>query len=105
MQSTPFASLTEKQLAQVAYLFADSFFGTDSSAFFYEVDGGEICGRWTVDGRPLRETHIHPQVNVTVLQEVNVTDEMRKQVNMNMDALSALVAQKIYQQQLEEVQL
>jgi hypothetical protein len=105
MTSLPFSSLTDKQLVQVAYLFADSFFGTDASAFVYEVDGGEVIGRWTMDGGRCTETHIHPKVNVTVSQEVNVTEEMRKQVNMNMDALSALVAQNIYQHQFEEVQL
>jgi hypothetical protein len=107
MQTLPYSSLNEKQLAQVAYLFADQFFGSDASAFVYEVDGkGEVKGRALAtkdEGQRTERTKAHSPINVNAIAEVNVTEEMINTANMHMDALAAAVAQKLYQSQFEEV--
>lgn len=41
-------------------------------------------------------------VNITAVLEVNATEEIMKRANISMDALAALVAQKLYQRQFEE---
>lgn len=102
MRTIPFSSLNKKQLAQAAYLFADETFGTDASAFVYEVDGEEVKGRVTREKVEARSWK-GDVVKVTLLPEVNITEEMSQRVSMNMDALSASVARKIYQEQFEEV--
>jgi hypothetical protein len=102
-----YSSLNDKQLAQVAYLFADQFFGTDTSAFVYEVnEKGEIKGRTLAtkdEGQRTEQAKMKPRFNVTAIAEVNPTKEMISTAYMNMDALAASVAQKLYQQQFEEV--
>lgn len=105
MTSLPFSSLNKKQLTQVAYLFADEAFGTDASAYLYELDkGGDVKGR-TMDKQQtaMPRAQMRPEIKITVSQEANVTEEMIQRSRMNMDALAASVARRIYQRQLEEV--
>lgn len=101
MQQLPYSSLNESQRNQVAYLFADSHFGTDVNAYLYEVGTrGEVKGR-TSDGRPLtvdrkRAKH-NSQVKVTVIKEAQVTDEMIAHAHMSASAFAADIAKIILQ--------
>jgi hypothetical protein len=109
MNSLPFSQLTDDQRAQVAYLFADSIFGTDASAFAYELnDQGEVKGRSRIAtngdaaNQPrARKTNI---VQIHMIEEVNITDELIRHASMSMDALAASVAQRIYQSQSQTIQ-
>jgi hypothetical protein len=105
MQSLPYSSLTNEQRARVDYLFADAIFGTDASAFVYEWDGKDIKGRTSNQlAVTSRARKLDPaSVKVTMVQEVNITNELIQSANMHMDALAALIARKIYQSQFEEV--
>ena len=97
--SVPYSTLKHAQRKQADYLFADQAFGTDASAYLYELDkSGGITGRKSlanVEGRRSRkvtqtEIRIRPLVNVSAAQ-------------MRMDALAASIAETVYQHQLEEV--
>jgi hypothetical protein len=84
------SDLSADQRARVVYLFVDEFFGTDPSAFNYEVDQrGVICGRRTIDAPPGTDRvnkmtwlfdHIADQViEQTELQPVRLTSDMEIQ--------------------------
>lgn len=106
MQTLPYSQLTQAQRAQVAYLFADQHFGSDAGAFLYEVNKqGVVIGR-AMDGEPqtAKGRSRRGPVQVTCTQEVNVTQRMIFNAQMNMDALAASIAAKLNQQsQIEEV--
>lgn len=98
-KNVPYESLTEKQRAQVAYLFADAHFGASVNAFCYELDkAGDVVGR-TMDNRPQtikpKGGRRSAKVNVKIV-EVNITDEMRSKIEMNREALAALIARKMH---------
>lgn len=108
MQSLPYSALTDEQRKRVAYLFADEHFGTDASAFAYEWDGRDIRGRHQVSGArsqtKSRAKKIDPaSVKVTMLQEVHITDELIRTTTLHMDALAALIANRIQISNPEEV--
>lgn len=102
--------LTPAQKAQADYLFADIHFGTDPRAYLYEVDkGGDVIRRSI---RPAEQSKPEPRtkrarqsapVTVTVIQEVNLPDEVIAHARMNMDALAASVAKTLYLSQTQEV--
>jgi hypothetical protein len=108
MTSLSFSDLNERQLAQVAYLFADSIFGTDAAAFNYELTtNGAVKGRSRIvvlncaAGKRSRQ---NSPVQVHMIEEVNITDELIRHASMSMDALAASIAQNIYQSQPIEVE-
>ncbi len=108
MQSLSYSQLTEPQLAQAAYLFADAHFGTDANAYLYEVDGrGNVKGRSIPESRRQKaegRAKRNSPVNVHTVMEVNITDRLTYNAQMNMDALAVSIAEKINQsQELEEV--
>jgi hypothetical protein len=107
MSSLTYSSLSESQRAQVAYLFADAIFGTDAGAFTYEVKDGNVHGRMmdrTATNGDARSTNRARRISpakVTMLQEVNITDELKFTARTNMDALAASIASKLQQSQEE----
>lgn len=110
MQSLSFSDLNERQLAQVAYLFADSIFGTNAAAFTYELDGsGDVKGRSIANsqlpiGNEKKRARQGAAIKVHMIEEVNITDELIRHARMSMDALAASIAQHIYQSQPIEVE-
>lgn len=107
MSSLPYSNLNEIQRACVAYLFADDFFGTDASAYLYELDTqGNVTGRTVTQptAPKIERAKQSAPVMVTTAPEVNVTNELIQRAHMNMDALAAFVADKLYSTSiLEEV--
>jgi hypothetical protein len=106
MQSLTHSQLSPVQLDRVAYLFADAHFGTDASAFSYEVDArGNVKGRVSnqrtaTSGRSKRGAPVF----VTAIVEVHITDEQISHAHFSMDALAVSIASKIIQlSKLEEV--
>lgn len=108
MSSLPYTNLNEIQRARVAYLFADDFFGTDASAYLYELDTqGNVTGRTATHPaapKTKRARQSAPMM-VTTAPEVNATNGLIQHAHMSMDALAAFIAAKLYQQSqvLEEV--
>lgn len=103
MQTVSFSALDQGQLAQVAYLFADEIFGTDASAFEYELNGkGNLTGRRTaarIEGLRVNDKGGRSTgMRVTACKDAitNARDVM------SIDALSALLAKKFMEYQLEE---
>lgn len=107
MSSLPYSNLNEIQRARVAYLFADDFFGTDASAYLYELDTqGNVTGRTATQHTALKTKRAKQSapVIVTTAPEVNVTNELIQHASMSMDALAAFIADKLFQISiLEEV--
>jgi hypothetical protein len=104
MQSLSHSDLTERQLAQVAYLFADQHFGTDAAAFTYELaTNGDVKGRSRIVEMDCaagkQRARQNSLVQVHMIEEVNITDELIRHASMSMDALAASIAQRIYQSQ------
>jgi hypothetical protein len=100
MQSLPYSELSQSQLDQVTYLFADQHFGTDAAAFTYELDqDGEIKGRAAISIQLSAKARAKQAAPVTVIaiQEVHVTENQVKHASMSMDALAASIARKLYQ--------
>lgn len=109
MTSLSFSDLNERQLAQVAYLFADSIFGTDAAAFTYELDkNGDVKFRSRIvgngDAEEKKRSRQNSPVQVHMIEEVNITDELIRHARMSMDALAASIAQGLYQSQSIEVE-
>jgi hypothetical protein len=101
---TTFAQLDDTQRAQVAYLFADAHFGTDANSYRYELDrGGNVSGRTPLTIAMTTRARQSAPVIVTVIEEVNTTDEMIQLAHTHMDALAASVAQKLFETQYQEV--
>ena len=102
--SVPYSTLKPAQRKQAAYLFADEAFGTDASAYLYELDkSGVITGRKSlanVEGRRSRKV---TQTEIRIRPLVNVSAGQVRAAQMHMDALSASIAETVYQHQLEEV--
>ncbi|MBI5950181.1 MAG: hypothetical protein HY865_00875 [Chloroflexi bacterium] len=101
----PYSALTAEQRAQVAYLFADEAFGTDASAYLYEVDKGGAVTRRKPDTEkqsPL-STARTTSINVKAVRDEHVTAAQVETATMHMDALAAFIAEKIYQPTFEEV--
>lgn len=107
MSSLPYASLSESQRAQVAYLFADHIFGTDVNAFVYEVDGERVKGRVksvnSEQSSVSRRARQNARVVVTMVEEAYITNEMIAHAQMSMDALAASIAQRLNQSIPQEV--
>lgn len=102
-----YSSLTPNQREQVAYLFADEFFGTDAGAYLYEVKDGVVTGR-TRTGTPAHRAKQSAPVMVKMIEEVHVTNEMLMSAHMAMDALAASAAGRMFNllnqtRKLEEV--
>jgi hypothetical protein len=107
MSALAYSALNDRQLAQVAYLFADAFFITDPAAYQYEISrNGDVTGRSiAVRGCQVRKARSIAPVKLTAQEETHLTDQIIQRARMNMSALCASIAQGIYQQskQLEEV--
>jgi hypothetical protein len=105
MSTITHSALSEEQLSQVAYLFADDAFGTDASAYLYEVDrrGDVVSRQLTVDGGRSSTTRRVTLMTVTGRPSLQVSDEQIKIARMHMESLAASVAEKLYQQQIQEV--
>jgi hypothetical protein len=105
MQSLPHSALDQCQLEQVAYLFADAVFGTDATGFTYDIDPrGMVAGR-TANNRTHYGKSRAKDLRVLSQQEVmtaNLDPELY--AHSSTDALSAILAKKLQQQLLEEVQ-
>lgn len=102
MQSLPYSQLDQSQLKQVAYLFADHLFGTDVTAFTYELDqDGVVKGRAAVSSQQsaIGRAKQNAPVTVHMIEEVHVTDAQIKHAQMSMDALAASVARELYQRE------
>ena len=103
MTAVPYSALTQEQLAQVTYLFADETFGTDAGAYLYELSAGGDVIRRTANHLPsfvnrtgkVTRTNIHSQPIQNAAQ--------LEAAQMHMDALAVSIAEKVYQEQLEEV--
>lgn len=94
MQSLPHSALNTDQLAQVAYLFADEFFGTDAGAFDYLVEGGRVTGRrLQVAGLKIGKIRAAGDVRVIAQEDTQVTDEFMS-MHMSTGALVALLTEK-----------
>ena len=111
MQTISHSDLTERQLAQAAYLFADHLFGTDACAFAYELDQhGDVKSRSRIveknsaADQPKRRARKGAPMTIHMIEEVNITDELIRHVSMSRDALAASIAQGIYQSQSVEVE-
>jgi hypothetical protein len=105
MQSLPYSELNQSQLEQVAFLFADEHFGTDATAFTYELDqDGTVKGRAAVSGHQSTKARARQSAPVTMIaiQEVHITEDQIKHAMMSMDALAASIARELYQR--EQVQ-
>ena len=101
-----FEALTDEQKKKVDYLFADPHFGTDPAAFIYEIEKGQITGRTAITSHPQKKLRRAKttEVKVTVLPvpESEITPQMIGTSNTNMDALAALVARKIYNDEIKQ---
>jgi hypothetical protein len=99
-----YSSLTQDQHLQVDYLFADVAFGTDPTAFDYEIDrAGKIAGRKPFkQAKPMRLTRHKCQAKVIALEEVNPTAEQIKLSEMSMDALAASIARELHHKDNEK---
>jgi hypothetical protein len=72
-----YASLTEAQREQVAFLFCDELFHTDPSEYEYELTGETVTGRRKAEGgrmnaihsKKARKAQVHITVNVTANEE------------------------------------
>jgi hypothetical protein len=102
MQTFSHSDLTERQLAQVAYLFADQHFGTDATAFTYELDkNGDVKSRSRIVENnsaadpSKRRARQGAAITVHMIEEVNITDELIRHASMSMDALAASIAQSL----------
>jgi hypothetical protein len=111
MNTLSFSDLTERQLTQVAYLFADQHFGTDAAAFTYELDkNGDVKSRSRIvennsaadPGKP--RARKGASITIHMIEEVNITDELIRHASMSTDALAASIAQRIHQSQPIEVE-
>lgn len=99
MQIIAHAALDQIQIAQIDYLFADAVFGTDASAYLYEIDKrGCVTGRVRVNAKPVTRAAQNAEVLITA-REVHVNDKDLQTANMHMDALAASIANKLYQRQ------
>ena len=109
MQSLPFSQLTDEQRARVAYLFADSIFGTDANAYAYELnDKGDVKFRSRIAQAgyaEVKRSRKNSPVMVHMIEEVNITDELIRHASMSMDALAASIAQHIYQSQSQTIEV
>ena len=105
MQSLPYSSLTQTQRARVAYLFADQAFGTDPAAYLYQVTGDEVQRRKPIQMQApvTRRARDLAPAKVTMMQEVNITNELIHTATINMDALAATIANNIHQSKRQEV--
>lgn len=101
--SLPYLQLDETQRARIAYLFADAHFGGDPAAYLYELDKrGVVTGRTPIHMEAAGRARQTPPVLVSVIQEVNPTDEMIARARMSMDALAASIAEHLYQLETQE---
>ena len=98
MARLPYSALDSDQRSQVGHLFADQFFGVDATGFEYEVSGGMVTGRMTMDEGQKTKSKRGGEI-VVCAQE----DGGRDIVNLYMsaDQLVAILARKI--NQFEEV--
>ena len=105
--SLPYHSLTTDQQARAAYLFADEVFGTDPSAYAYEVDkSGRITGRKPnqLTVTTANRARQSAPVTVTTTEEATLTDDLIHHARMSMDALAASIAADLNQtRKLQEV--
>lgn len=109
MPTLSHSDLNERQLAQVAYLFADQAFGTDVCAFVYELDkNGDVKTRSRIvgngDAAGKRRAPKGTPITIHMIEEVNITEELIRHASMSMDALAASIAGRIYQSQTIEVE-
>lgn len=105
MQTLSISQLTESQLAQVRYLFADHAFGTDACAFMYEVDkAGEVKGRSMIEGErsAISARARRADVCISLISEVNITERLISQMQSHMDTLAVSIATKLHQSKLFE---
>jgi len=87
-----FSSLTPTQQDQAAYLFADEIFGTDASAFDYEVQDNNVIGRTKLNANSQQLSVRKPH---TVLVNVSVREVPAEFVTIEMDRQSAYAIQSI----------
>lgn len=65
MMTIAYSSLTTSQIEQAGYLFADELFGTDPSAYWYEIDtDGSVAGRVAMDRKTVNK---YPKRGSTVM--------------------------------------
>ena len=98
----PYSALTPDQRAQVADLFADDLFGKDARAYLYDVVNGQVVRRERMAASE-RCTARVKSINVMTVRCNNISAEQIAVAQMHMDALAVSIAEKLYQQQTEEV--
>lgn len=90
MPDLSFDQLTLKQINSIEQTFADAIFGVDPKSFVYELDDqAAITGRRPLhlDADRQRPSSKAP-VNVTVIEETNITGEMRAAADAALDLLA-----------------
>ncbi|WKZ34857.1 MAG: hypothetical protein QY332_14655 [Anaerolineales bacterium] len=94
-----FEELNDDQKEQVHYLFADDVFQMDPNAYLYELDKhGKVTGRTPIKiERTTHRARQSPSIKITARKETNPTDKMISHARMNMDALAASIAQKLFE--------
>lgn len=99
-----YSSLTPAQRDQVAFLFADEIFGTDPSAYEYELTGETVTGRVRLSALSgQRSVHVRKPHSVTVnvavrdVPEALVTVEMRRDAQMSIQQIARNVVARLIQ--------
>lgn len=100
---TPYANLTAAQKEQVAYLFCDSFFGTDATCFEYELEGDQVARRRALTASKPGLQKIIKSVNVTSMQEPHASDDQIASASLVFDFLAQQVAEQIFNTQPMEI--